>query len=92
MGQKVQQMSKKTEKIGQKISTWLTNLIRLVEKSEQVGYSSNMNGEIYPKLLLKNIYKLWINNHLTFTRWKTVSVPAPICPTSDRDTCSIAVI
>ena len=92
MGQKVRQMSKKTEKIGQKISTWLTNLIRLVEKSEQVGYFSNMNGEIYPKLLLKNIYKLWTNNHLTFTRWKTVSVPAPIRPTSDRDTCSIAVI
>ena len=44
-------MSKKTEKIGQKISTWLTNLIRLVEKSEQVGYFSNMNGEIYPMVV-----------------------------------------
>ena len=50
---------------------------------------SNKNGQIYPKL---NICKLWIISHLTFTRWKTVSIPAPIRPTSDRDTCSIAVI
>ena len=50
---------------------------------------SNKNGQIYPKL---NICKLCIISHLTFTRWKTVSVPAPIRPTSDRDACSIAVI